>query len=493
MPLYGTWRITKEDWLGGIAINDRLAKPTQYSKQSIAIHPHRSLGGLMPGFNPVEVTGIAAMPRSWVPGNKSGSLDDYNNVYMMDNGRRVYQITGSSPANALHTFPASPVGNLYTYMEQYTISGTNYLLCNYGTDIGRSPADWASGAGWTDAYWTATLGQAALSDNMIHPMKVFLGKLYIADKNQLHELNNTTVTVNRITLPDDQIITKLEVWRDQLVILTNTRGAGTARRGNPRIYLWNGSSSTYNSVFDIAANMVHDMLNINGILYFVPSYNYHSLAYFDGGTIQPIIPFPPIAFGHVQNTIFPTPQVLGFAANTIFYFAPVSATAAVVYTFDSPYRLSEPALHAPFYISGSAGFEIGTVYVDGYDSVYIGFYDGAAYRVYYFNSQVRNNSDFVTTMHTGGTTSKKEYRNFRFYFGALASGEGLQFAYAVDGGAFTNFTAGNPTFAANGAETFWRIDQPIQAHELQIRVRFSTGSAGPTFYGMESDWREIPE
>jgi hypothetical protein len=172
----------------------------------------------------------------------------------------------------------------------------------------------------------------------------------------------------------------------------------------------------------------------------------------------------------------------------------------VVLTFDSPYPEVPPAITSPFAFSvtNATGSSIGALFPVSSSNVLASHYSGstAAYKLFSAASKYLTPATFYSDIINAGEISKKSFDHWKFYFTALAAGEALQFAYSIDGGTFTNFNGGNPTYAANGSLDFWQIEQGIHAHEIQLRVTITAGTSNltaPTFFTAVADFTRIRE
>lgn len=120
-------------------------------------------------------------------------------------------------------------------------------------------------------YWTTTLGQTALNANP-HPMTVFVDILYIADGRYLHQIDNATVQLQVLDLPDGWIIDALAVYKNFMFI-----GAHTPS-GDSKVYLWDGISDSWNEDYEMDDRITSFKI-FQGVFYaFMPSI----MSYFDG-------------------------------------------------------------------------------------------------------------------------------------------------------------------------------------------------------------------
>jgi hypothetical protein len=181
----------------------------------------------------------------------------------------------------------------YTDVELYK---DNFYVTSL-TDIAQCTADMVT---VVQNYWTGTLAQAPLFANP-HPMCVRTDILYIADGRYLHQIDNVTVQLQVLDLPDGWIIDCLVVYKNFMYI-----GAHTAS-GSSKVYTWDGISDSWNEEYEMD-DYVTSLKVFQGVLYaFMPSI----ISYFDGTKFKD---FRPI----VGGGLFSSPTVTKFQSDTIW-------------------------------------------------------------------------------------------------------------------------------------------------------------------------------
>lgn len=487
----GKWIIDKGSWIGGLSPSVRLGRQSQYA-DAVAMDLYRNVGAVTPGYLPVSVGSTTVTDLiKWLEPGQSTAANDEQYLYGYGDSGKIYRIAQSNGApSVVHTigsYSGSANG-----LETYAISGTNFLLYSHNTDIGASPSDWSAvDTGWDDDYWTTVVTGThdALTTGLPHPMKKFLTMLLIGDGNKLLTLTGSVGAV-AFTLPKGEVIVSIEEWSPYAAILTRTVSNG-AYVGNAKIYLWDGTSTSYNKVIHTQENYATAIKNVGGILYITMGGGKKYLGYYDGSGIKKVSTIP--------ATTLPIAGGIDGGNGAVYFLAMTSGGKGDIFTYDTPYPELPAALNKPLRVldaqNGTA--TLGALRVIDYNNIIAAFYTGAAYKLYQWTAKYDTTTSFSTMSFDFGTVEAKQWDHFKFWFSTLAAGEAIQFAYSTNGGAsYTNFTSGNPTYAANGAISFWKIDEPIEGREISIKITMTAGTSNntaPVFVRGEADWATLDE
>lgn len=118
---------------------------------------------------------------------------------------------------------------------------------------------------WTGSVWTASF--MALSNAVDHPMKIIAGKLAIADGNFIATIDSAYASnAAALTLPSNFNIRSMEVLGDNLYIFADNGSYS-------RLFIWNGTATTYTSFLDIEHSTAPYLCFANGQLWVVPPIN----------------------------------------------------------------------------------------------------------------------------------------------------------------------------------------------------------------------------
>ncbi len=115
-----------------------------------------------------------------------------------------------------------------------------------------------------------------------HPMTVFLGKLNVGDGRYIATWDATTWTAQKLTLPAGFAVETLAVFNDFLAI--GAIGEDT----DSRIFLWDGTSDTYNAEIPLYNQNPVALLSYGGILWIASGLDPIIYAY-DGTSVREVV------------------------------------------------------------------------------------------------------------------------------------------------------------------------------------------------------------
>lgn len=143
-------------------------------------------------------------------------------------------------------------------------------------------------------FWASRM---VVPNNGLHPMIHFLQYFVIGNERYLtvwEPLEDTPTNQewqrHRLTFPPGYEVCGLALWRNYLAIAVEQRSTTSARDfQSGRVYLWNGTDTTYTDFVDVPEGSPQGMENSGGILYWIAN---HALWGYDGGKPIKLMTFP---------------------------------------------------------------------------------------------------------------------------------------------------------------------------------------------------------
>lgn len=216
-------------------------------------------------------------------------------VYLYDDLGNIYRRNGDSDYGLLRTI-ASSVGQGMGIFADYLFFTSDTKVGKYGP---------LSGA----AVFTENI-QTLTSDSQFHPVKGFTNLCCIGNGKYLATIDDAGIfTAQKLTFLPEERVRTLEVWNNYLAIGTQFGSDLNAPRGN--IYLWDGTSATYNEVIPVSG-VVDALLNDNGVLINWIG-NQADLYYYDGTPNVKIKDMPRLDF----NELAVLPGAVGMWNNEV--------------------------------------------------------------------------------------------------------------------------------------------------------------------------------
>lgn len=151
---------------------------------------------------------------------------------------------------------------------------------------------------WDNSTWTAAF--AGLNSATEHVMRIFAGKLYIADGRYVDTIDSTpTFTDKKLTLPAGYTIRSMEVFGDRIYMF-----ADDGRMS--RLFIWDGEATTFQSSFDIAHSIAPYLVFSNGILWCVPPINNSPstpIYVFNGSSFEKVLQIPGLSVQQNRDAV----------------------------------------------------------------------------------------------------------------------------------------------------------------------------------------------
>jgi len=468
MPKRNLWLI--DEFSGGYSDQDNKGILGAFAYgQSIDFRttPGSFTGGNIPIKNTTTI--IEALPK-WIC--KLGA-----SVYAYDADGKIYK--SGTPWTKVRTNGQTGVGN------GMGIMGTNlYYAANakLGKDDGTFGAP-------NDSFQTFTSGTAG----DWHPMKLFggAGGLCIGDGRYIATLDadGSTWAATDLTLPLNKKIKCLEVWNDFLVIGTY-EGTNAYDNNSADLFLWDGISSTYNSVINLNDSGIHALLTtpygllicagVRGNVYF-----------YNGGVPTLIKRIPDQGLTRSSyNEIYPG-AVTNFGGLAMIGTAGGGADASAlkgVFSWGTVNKNYPMTLGYDYVLS--TGHTTGaTVYTSAVAAVndtnmYIGWRDDTSYGIDLVNSSNKATSAVYRSLwfDAGLPYSQKDFKTFVVQMTALAANETITLAYRKDSqSSFTTIGA-----ISSAGEDFIEFNHAITCRRIQLQVTLAGTTTSPTIEALSA-------
>lgn len=171
-------------------------------------------------------------------------------------GGRLFKTTGTNPQGtwAQDAIASTPTAPLYDMIEF-----ASALIVAKDTDLTR-----LSGGTWTAAWWTGTLGAAALTTAVPHRFAILAGALLVTNGRYVASYDGTIVTTPDLTLPSQ--------FQAQFIITTQDLayiGTKSLNAGNAEVFAWDRSNTNYTARYDIGDSECLCGFLVGGIPYIV--------------------------------------------------------------------------------------------------------------------------------------------------------------------------------------------------------------------------------
>lgn len=232
-------------------------------------------------------------------------LDDSGELYTLSTSTLTQRATGA---------------DLYTY-------GTTDLVPFNGGFIASQNASNGNLTRWTGAFaldtatwWTVTLSQPALSTaTPWRPLLVYEKRLYVADKNRLHAIDeNNAVSYGILVLATDDTISALGVDKvTGLMLIAVTQGTDydLSRNGPSKILVYDGLSARPSRVIPINGT-VSAMEAVDDRTYIFYGNN---IGYWDGNNLQWLRKMSWTLGSGASDVVYP--HHVSAIENTLYYVA----------------------------------------------------------------------------------------------------------------------------------------------------------------------------
>jgi len=147
-------------------------------------------------------------------------------------------------------------------------NGEERLLCTRATNIATLNSSGTANA-WDDDWWTAVKTQAALTDNIPHPIARLQRLVAVGDKVSdvpvIHTIDkDDVISRSRLTFPANFTVRCIYTSSDRFWI-----GLQNDRDGRARIIEWDGFAQSYNNEYDLSGAFPLSGFIVNNVPYFI--------------------------------------------------------------------------------------------------------------------------------------------------------------------------------------------------------------------------------
>lgn len=282
----------EQDWLAGLhpqytnsyTDNQKIGNYLAYTR---GMNPYRNLGYALPGFNPTDVTNVAAVTDALINGVINGT-----SAYAVSLGAKLHKITASTGAVANagiwpHTIPdAGHSGHTAVVGDDvvvYPIGTANYLFYSWKDNTDWDVGTYDFNTTFNDDHMSVSAASPLASPYLTggvgkpHPLYVshYDGNLYIGDRNFVHKFDgqtgaNGTFTAAAFTLPQGYIINSFAEVDGYLVIYSyynsGDAGSGNYYKGKAKAFFWDYWNSKPEKIKDLNDNYVEAGFEYKGTI-----------------------------------------------------------------------------------------------------------------------------------------------------------------------------------------------------------------------------------
>jgi len=265
--------------MGGLSLYDKNAPENTYY-EGREIDPHDARGYLKPGWVLTEIT-KSSDGTPIILNNLVDMVVDTatNDAYFIDNTDKLYHmnsiLTGAFNAdfdgggNYYYDIPSATQGKS---LAIYSKGGTSYLFFAYNVAAAGDVGMHTLGTNTFDpVYLSTTVGTgAAALQKAPHPMMEWKTFMWIANGRYLGKFDgaNDTWDATKLDLGPDWEITAIFPTQNYIgVCAWKPHALGQQYRTEARIFMWDGTSDTFNYWIPIIDNKIVAALNHQGIIY----------------------------------------------------------------------------------------------------------------------------------------------------------------------------------------------------------------------------------
>lgn len=273
--------IDRKDFLKGVSSFDDVADGG-YSPSSKGINPFATPGLLKPG--PTFNSAVGTPPAGGIFAFSTWHTNIAPGIVRMLGGTGSSNFDGkfyTADDFGTLTLAATDTANDYKAGISDMIRYKSEFYCTSTTDIAKSNYDFSSN---DFDYWVTTKGKTALQSGYPHPMVIFADILFIADGRYLHQIDGTTCTSQVLILPEDYVITALELYNG-LIYIAAAKFSGLTENVpalDACIFTWDSYSATWIDEFPVQDPI--DSMKVFGGTLLVFAQNY--MGYWTGSTIN---------------------------------------------------------------------------------------------------------------------------------------------------------------------------------------------------------------
>jgi len=178
-----------------------------------------------------------------------------NDVYYYDNTGKFYNRTGGTGTFTLLGTVSTSQGQGMEYFNDYVYLGGSAKVARYGP-ISGTPSLTDSFATFTNIEYETWL-----------PMTNFINFICVGNGRYLTTYDGSTYTYNDLTLPPNYHIRSLAVITGKYIAIGTYQGSNINNFEQGRIFLWDGTSDTYNDFIEINEGGINAMLFHQNNLY----------------------------------------------------------------------------------------------------------------------------------------------------------------------------------------------------------------------------------
>ena len=409
-----------------------------------------------------------------------------SDVYFFGNGGKFYSKTGGTGTFTLLGTISTSQGQGMEFFNDYVYMGGSAKVSRYGPISGSPTA--------SDPFATFT----SVQYEPYLPMVNFINYICMGNGRYLATYDGSTYTYNTLTLPPGYHIRCLAVITGKFLAIGTFQGSTINSVGNAKIFLWDGSATTYNDIIEVNEGGINAMLFHQNNLYIWAGI--HGNMYSWNGNLTKLKRVPQVGVGKYVE-VYPGAVTV---QNGIPYFAVSNGDSTTVfrgvYSYGQVNKNYPNSLNFDYPIS--TGTYQGTAVIVGAvkgispSQFYIGWQDtSGTVGVDQISTSLYNTSSrYESMVFDDKQPYKQKYAKIvKASFRPLATGESVAVEYKLDNA--SSWTAlGTASFTSDGAVTEKRFTVDWRAKEIQLAAAMAgNGTTVPkvTSLGMlfdTEDW-----
>src|SRR3990167_9394027 len=162
-----------------------------------------------------------------------------NDVFFLGNVGNLYYKTGGTGTFTLAGSVTLCAGNGMEFYNDYVYMAGGTKAARYGPISGTPTL--------TDPYATFI----SMQEETWHPMTNFINYICMGNGRYLATWDGSTYTYNTLTLPPGYHIRCLTPITGKFLAIGTYQGSSLNSVGNSKIFLWDGTATTYNDIIEI--------------------------------------------------------------------------------------------------------------------------------------------------------------------------------------------------------------------------------------------------
>lgn len=448
-----TW--TLEQWNGGVSTGDKVGIPGSfYWGENLDIHGATNKLQIMP--KPTKDSGsvVTDLPHFFT------SEGVNNDIFALGSAGGFYKKASGTwtKDKTLGGGNGQGLGNFNNII--YFASGNNLGTYNPST------------AAYNESY-------QSLDTADWHPMVQFLDKIMIGNGQYVSSVDGSGIwSQQNLVLQNDYRVKSMEVVGGGNWLLIGTEKLD---KSDAKLFFWDGYATNYNDVIMIKEHGINAILNSDSVV-LVQAGVVGNLYQCTGDSLVKIKQIPFLTRSVTAST-YPG-AVVNHQGNSILGVSAGTSTVVKrgVYSWTAAEKNYSKVLNLAYTPSHGtltgASVQIGALYSEGQNELYVGWYDGTNYGIDLIDgSGIATTAEYQSLIYDAGVSENvKFFHDIKIRLARpLRTGESVDLYYDADrSGSWTQIKDSADTYTMNytehGAIVESSQDVQIRANEIQLRL-----------------------